>query len=590
MNKETKTCQNCKKDFTIESEDFAFYDKIKVPPPTWCPGCRIVRRQLFRNERSLYKVDCGLCGKSTLSIYAPGKQYLVYCNDCYISDKWDPLSCGQPYDFTKPFFSQFESLMHVVPRRALYQDFSTGSEYTNMAVYMKNCYLCFGGHHYEDSQYCAQNFFLNNCTDVDFSMHSEFCHDSVHLRRCSRVYSSAYSEDCMDSWFLFSCRNCHDCFGCTNMRNASHCIFNEQYSKEEYKKKMEEFNLGSQDSLKKFKGELAKKTIQYPRKYAWVRNAAGSTGDNLEGVKECFYCFSVTESENCRYSFFVPTGAKDSYDMDHVGLGAENVYELHSGFGINRVVFGNRIYYSHDIFYSDDCYNSAYLFGCISLRKKEYCILNKQYTKEEYETLVPKIIKHMNADPYRETNGIEYRFGEFFPVSIMPFAYNETVAHEYFPLSKEDAVAGGFKWRESEGRNYKITMETSVIPDSISEVSEDVLKEVIACAHGGNCNDQCTTAFRIIPQELQFYKKAGIPLPHLCPNCRHFERLRRLNPIGLSFRSCQCAGGSSQDNVYKNTATHPHGNQPCSTEFETSYAPERPEIVYCESCYNAEVA
>lgn len=32
---ETKICQNCKKDFTIDPEDFKFYEKIKVPSPTF---------------------------------------------------------------------------------------------------------------------------------------------------------------------------------------------------------------------------------------------------------------------------------------------------------------------------------------------------------------------------------------------------------------------------------------------------------------------------------------------------------------------------------------------------------------------------
>ncbi|HEY4526141.1 MAG TPA: hypothetical protein VJL32_03550 [Candidatus Paceibacterota bacterium] len=41
--------------------------------------------------------------------------------------------------------------------------------------------------------------------------------------------------------------------------------------------------------------------------------------------------------------------------------------------------------------------------------------------------------------------------------------------------------------------------------------------------------------------------------------------------------------------AYKNFATHFHGENPCPTEFETSYAPDRPEIVYCEQCYNSEV-
>lgn len=590
---QTKQCQNCKNSFTIEPEDFDYYQKMKVPPPTWCPRCRMMRRQLFRNERSLYKVSCKLCGKNVLSMYVPESSYVVYCNDCYASDRWDPLSYGTDLSFTKPFFSQLDALLHAVPRRATYQDFATMSEYTNMSVYMKNCYLCFGGHHYEDSEYCAQNFFLNNCADVDFSMRSEFCYDSVHLRRCSRVYYSAYSEDCVDSYFLFGCRNCHDCVGCTNMRNASFCIFNEQYSKEGYKKKIAELNLGSRASLRKIREISATKSLNHPRKYAWTRNAVNSTGDDLEQVKNCLFCFSATEDENCRYSFFMPTGTKDSYDMDHVGLGTENSYELHSSFGGSHVLFGNRIYFSHDVFYSDDCYNSANLFGCVGLRKKEHCILNKQYTEEEYKKLVPQIIDYINTEPYRETNGVEYKFGEFFPVSIMPFAYNETVAQEYFPLTKSEALKFGFRWKDEGERNYKITVEASALPDSTGGISEDMSREVIACAHTspsvGGCNHQCTTAFRLIPQELLFYKENNIPLPELCPNCRHFERLKLLNPMKLWHRKCMCGGATSEKGIFTNTGKHVHGSTHCPNEFETPYASEREEIIYCESCYQAEV-
>jgi hypothetical protein len=31
--------------------------------------------------------------------------------------------------------------------------------------------------------------------------------------------------------------------------------------------------------------------------------------------------------------------------------------------------------------------------------------------------------------------------GEFFHRNLSPFGYNETVANEYFPLSKEEAIA-----------------------------------------------------------------------------------------------------------------------------------------------------
>ena len=55
MKQEIKQCNNCKQDFTIEPDDFGFYEKIKVPAPTFCPECRYIRRLLDRNEYNFYK-------------------------------------------------------------------------------------------------------------------------------------------------------------------------------------------------------------------------------------------------------------------------------------------------------------------------------------------------------------------------------------------------------------------------------------------------------------------------------------------------------------------------------------------------------
>ncbi|MDI6602734.1 MAG: hypothetical protein QME57_01260 [Patescibacteria group bacterium] len=103
------------------------------------------------------------------------------------------------------------------------------------------------------------------------------------------------------------------------------------------------------------------------------------------------------------------------------------------------------------------------------------------------------------------------------------------------------------------------------------------------------CNEQCTTAFKIIPQELEFYRKMNLPLPRLCPNCRHYQRIKQRNPLKFWKRKCMCGGQTSTNGVYKNTIKHFHGDNSCPNEFLTTYAPDRPEIVYCEKCYLAEV-
>src|SRR3990167_407351 len=106
FNSETKICQNCKTDFTIEPEDFAFYDKIQVPAPTFCPECRMVRRMMFRNERMLYKRKCDLCKKDNFSTYNNDVSYTMYCDKCWWSDNWSSVKYSRAYDFSKPFFEQ----------------------------------------------------------------------------------------------------------------------------------------------------------------------------------------------------------------------------------------------------------------------------------------------------------------------------------------------------------------------------------------------------------------------------------------------------------------------------------------------------
>src|SRR3989344_3830874 len=141
MKSETKNCKNCQKSFTIEEEDFNFYEKIKVPPPTWCPECRQQRRYAWRNERTLYRRNCDLCKKSTVTIYSPNKPYKVYCNECWWGDGWDTTSYSRDFDFSRPFFEQFHELQLKVPRMALLNKNSVNSEYTNHSGDNKNCYL-----------------------------------------------------------------------------------------------------------------------------------------------------------------------------------------------------------------------------------------------------------------------------------------------------------------------------------------------------------------------------------------------------------------------------------------------------------------
>ncbi len=593
MNSETKNCQNCKQSFTIESADFEFYKKMDVPPPTFCFECRLVRRMTFRNERTLYRRKCDAPGhtEEVISIFSPDNSQKVYDHKEWWSDSWDAATFFREYDFNRPFFTQLQELWGEVPDIALLNINPVNSDYCSITEGNKNCYLVIGGDFNENTNYSAFIFQSKECSDCYWDTKCEWNYSTIDCINCSKLLYSRYCEGCYNSAFLLNCRNCHDCFGCVNLSNQSYCIFNVQYSKEEYEKKIKEFDLGNYEAVQKLKAEFKLHAQKYPRKFARILRGINSLGDNLEETKNCFMTFDVFGgAEDCRYLWLAYSSVKDCVDCDHFGLKSELSYEISTIYPGSKSVFSRFIFNCHNVQYSYNCHNSSYLFGCVGLRNKQYCILNKQYSKEEYEALVPKIIEHMNTMPYVDQGGRMYKYGEFFPAQISPFAYNETVAQELRPLSQEQAKLGSVKWKGATEKNYQATVQSKNLPNTITEIDDSILEQTVSCEHAGQCNHQCGTVFKIIPTELAFYRQMNIPAPHLCSNCRHYERLAERNPIKLWPRTCQCSGKCSDGGVYLNLAVHPHGEAQCSNVFQTSYSPDRPEIVYCEACYQAEVA
>ncbi len=573
MKEETRICQNCKKDFTIELEDFNFYEKIKVPAPTWCWSCRMARRMNFRNERTLYKRKCDARdhNEEIFSAYSPNNG-IVYDQKSWWGDKWDPMNYGAPYDFASNFFRQFDDLFKKVPKSNLVNKNITSCEYVNWLDDSKNCYLAFGGGFAENVFYGNRPFNCKDSIDIYFCSKIEFCYEGVNCQNSYKLFFVENCNNCVESCLMYDCKNCSNCFGCVDLRNKSNCIFNVQYSKEDYDKKLGELNPGNFQNLIQSKKKFEELKLKYPRKFANIINVQNTTGDYILDAKNCHYIFDCADGKNedSKFGFWVGAGMRDMYDGVACGVRGELLYEnVSAAHSVAKTYFSIQIRGSQDIYYSIDCHDSHHLFASVALRDKQYCILNKQYTKEQYEALVPKIIEHMNTMPYIDREGRVYKYGEFFPSELSPFCYNETIAQEYFPLTKEEALKQGYKWKDREERNYNIDIKTNDIPDDIKEVKEDIVGKIIECEHQGTCNEQCTEAFKIIGAELQFYQRMNLPLPRLCPNCRHYQRLKQRNPLNLWHRKCMKAG--------------------CSNEFETSYSPDRPEIVYCEKCYQGEV-
>src|SRR3989338_4944686 len=505
MNSEIKTCQNCKKEFTIEPEDFKFYEKISVPPPTFCSLCRFQRRLAYRNERKLFWNKSVKSGKEILALYSRRSGVTLYDEDEWRQDDWDAMKFGRDFDNSKTFFEQMHELALIIPRTPRSTESNIRSDFTANIGWSKDCYLVFNCSEAENCAYGNQVDFSKDCFDVSHVTKCERCYESFWQTSCYRPNFSIECEGCVNVWFSKNCIGCTNCFGCVNLRNQNYCFFNENLSKEEYEKRIGELNLDKWSRLSEMKRKVRDFRLRFPVKYMNGIKNSNVLGEYISNSKNIYRGYIIRGGEDLRYCQCLnePT-SKDSMDVCIWGKDIDLCYETSvSGWGISRLKFCVECWPGDvELEYCMFMKNCSNCFGCFGLN-------NKQYTRTEYAELREKIIKHMNTKPYIDAQGLTYKYGEFFPVEHSPFGYNSSIVNEYFPLSKE-----------------------------------------------------------------------GMPLPRLCIYCRHFDRISQRNGPILVERKCMCE--------INNHDWHENGK--CHSEFETSYTPERPEIIYCEQCYNQEVA
>ena len=557
-----KHCEWCNNQFEATVRDRAFYQKINVPEPKLCPDCRQQRRLMFRNERTLYSRSCDLCKKSIVSIYPSQTPFPVYCQTCWWSDSWEGTQYGIDYDPQRSFFDQYKELQGRVPHVGINAFTSENSDYTNNAVDNKNCYLLFAAENNEDCYYGRLVQTCKDCVDCDYIYDSQRCYGSLDCRNCYNTHFSEKSQGCNDVLFGFNLSGCSNCILCTNLRSKEYHVENKPVSKEEYERRRAEI-LASRESIASARmrfDELKKQAIV---KYADLLKCENSTGDYLFNCQDTIRSFDTTNAKECAYvnDALDPI---DFYDGNNVYYKPELCYEIMGVLKIYNCQCNTYIFYCANVLYSDSCHNTNDSIGCIGLRKNQWCILNKQYSPEEYERLKNEIVERLRA---------EGLYGEFFPPELSPFAYNETHAMTYYPLTKDEAISKGWRWSDTmPSTTGKETMNIDSIPAIIENTADDITRAILACAH-------CGKNYKITAQELSFYRTHHLPIPIIAPECRLLERQSRRKPRKLWTRSCMCRGAESHD----------HGASQCSRTFETPYAPERQEVVYCEHCYLQEV-
>ncbi len=549
-----------------------------IPNSKFSVDERQQRRLSFRNERHLYKRRCDLCKSEIVSVYSPDKPYIVYCSDCFWSDKWDSCDAGQDYDFNKSFFEQFKELNAKVPLLANMVFNSENSEFNGFCVGSKNCYMSSRVGDSEDIYYSYLAASASNCMDCFDVFNCKYCYECVD---CWDSYNCKFCElcrNCSDCNFCYDCIGSSDCFGSVGLRNAKYCFFNEKLTKQQYDEKLKNYDLSSYQTLNKAKKDFKEFLLTKPFRNLYIVNSQNVVGNYIIESKDIYNSFDVISTNTASNSLGVEY-SQDIYDCSYIYYG-NNCYENISNSRSSNIYFSFATIKCYDLFYSMLCFNNSHdCFGCISMKGKSYCILNKQYTKEEYEKLVPRIIESMGGE-----------WGEFFPPSLSHFGYNETLASNFFPITKEDVETKnllflqGFKWSDYEPQFPKVekTIPADLLPDTINEIPNDILNWAILPVET-NCNLSLqdrhlqNRPFQIIKPELDFYRKMNLPIPRLHPEQRHQNRMNARMQRNIFERRCDKCNKS-----IKSVFDTINPEKACPPELQR-------RRVYCEDCYLEEV-
>lgn len=491
-----RICEHCKNEFFINSAEFSLYKKVDIELPTLCFFCRIKLHLSFWMFGKFRKGKSDLSGENLITVLPEKNRYPIYTLTEWYSDKWNAMDYGMDYDPNVPFLEQLKELQEKIPHPHQSGAKNTGCDWCDDVWTSKNSYLSRSMVDCEDLFYSYRNIGVKNSIDMAICFNCEKSYDCGECHNSFKLFYSKHSRDCISSYFLYDCRNCQNCFMCWNLRNKSFCIENIQYTKEAYEEKLKSFKLSSYKSIQSFKKQfekIIKEEVVHRQNFNL--KSYNCEGNYLLDDKNCQNCNTISDSEDC-LNCIRGRVLKSSIDINGcqtLEMSGNCSSCQPSGYALKYSSWSSSRYSE----YLDLCLECEYCFGCVGLRKKKYCILNKQYTKESFDELRTQIIADMKK---RE------EYGKFLPYSMSAGPFNFSNSFLYFPdTKKEDILALGGYWEDIDESHIE-GMPTSELPDDIKDVSDTIITQALICPETG-------WRFNIAQNELIFYKENNIPLP-----------------------------------------------------------------------------
>lgn len=454
----------------------------------------------FRNEVNVFMRTCDLTHETIISQFPPESPFIVYRNDLWWSEDFELPATA--YNLDHPFFEQFRSLQLKVPRMSIACDTTQeNSPYVNCSNHCKNCYMVFATGDCEDCFYCINTERSQTTMDASIVQECTRCYNIISCRTCYNLDFSVYCNDCSDSRFLYDCRRCKDCFLCVGLVGKQYCILNTQYTKKQYQAHMKTYERLTHELIEECEGKLLALRKDHPHKYAFIVGSEDCTGNDCFYSKNCKNSYIIEYSQDCMNGSSL-RHCKDCVDFDLWGDPGELCYHSMScGYGVYNLQMCFNCYNScRDLIYCDSCPGCNDCFGCVGLKRKSYCILNVQYSQDDYEILKKRIIGDMQKSG---------EWGRFFPPFCSPHELNNSMAYQYFHTDQMIAKELGFLWMDKSEEKQYDAQKIYAGPFMSEDVRpEDVKGKIFLCA-------KTHLPFNIQTRELAILQEKKLPLPRI---------------------------------------------------------------------------
>ncbi len=434
-----RKCKLTGESFELSSEEIDNYRKFSLPLPNTVYRERLRRKLAFISSGRFYQIKCDKTGGYISSVYHQKSQFTIYKQEKWLEKEFDATKYSRKYNLDRAFNEQFIELWNKVPRPNVIAKNFENSTNVHYVSDILNCTNITIG---KDLINCHNSYFIinsRNCIDNLNLINSENCYECSSCIDSKNLFFSTFSKRCENSYFLSNCINCKNCIFCTDMKNSEYCIYNKKTSKKEYFQFLEDLQLNKRDFLeqakikyKKFKNELknnenkkVERNNNFLHECTKVQNSK-----NCYNSKNIVNSQNIFDSNNCFEGIGYGNNSSNLAQFAMIGDNATNIF--------NSIDCWSNV---ENLEYCSHCYDSHDLFACVGLSNKSYCILNKQYSENEYKKMRSEIIENLK---------IRKSWGSFLTPGFCGLPYNMSAAQVFMPLGRAPAKLMGFRWDDEQ--------------------------------------------------------------------------------------------------------------------------------------------